>query len=152
MKLKKVIALSCLFVLGVAFLSGCGAGVSQEAKDLYNEQAEILNKKIEYLELCLAEDEPTGMVSLGYPTAFFHLTEEEAEVWENTDYGEEKTKALEAAQEVEKDADSLNDAYPSGILFSVTEEDMDNFYETFDALKEKYADFDYESVKVELYE
>lgn len=151
MKLKRIVVLGFAFLMSVSLLVGCSSGPSKEAISLYNEQIEIYNQKIDYLQVCLKDDEPTTIITMSYPTNFFHLTVEEQDVWENAEFGKDKMKQLETGKELEKDADRLHNAAPISTL-TVTEADIDNLDKVFEELKEKYKDYDFEKAKLALYE
>lgn len=151
MKAWKVLGLCFTVVFGSMTMVGCSSGPSKEEKKLFNEQAEVYNKKIDYLESCLKEENPTTQISLSYPTSFFHLTTEEEETWNGADFGDENKKKLKEGKDIEKDADALSDAAPMN-SFSVTEEEMEKVNSVFDELKDKYQDFDFKKAKITLYE
>lgn len=143
MGIKKILCLGFMLLMMSGIVTGCsGSKVSDDAKKLYNEQAEVYKKKAGFLEKCFSKDKPTPGMSLAYPTSFFHLTEDEKEIYENVDFGEEMIKNMEKGKAIERDADKLKDAFPKN-NFNVTESELDNLNNVFKEMKEKYQGFDY---------
>ncbi len=136
--MKKIIITS-LLIFTLALTTGCSSNsVSAEGKKLYNEQMEIYQKYSNFLKNTLALDEP-GLSGFP-PTAFFHLTDDEEKVWDESEFDKEMQGYLDKGAEIQKDADSLYNTFPN----SYTDKgDADIFIETFNELKQKYKDFDF---------